>query len=410
MDSDALLKKQPSLFAKIVMVLLALSPILQNYGWGKFDFSFIIMSLLAVCHLLVHGIRKTKVPRTFFLYFGWWYISHLLSSSSIGEFLPLGLIKIAITYIMFVDLFDLDYFMSKYKKIALVVIIYFYIQEVGRIFVGIHLPSVFSFLPIAIMDNAQEYIQATLEWERSSSFLQEPAVFAQYLLPLLCYELFDEEREKKWVFIIFLAITLLCSRAGNAMVGLMALTICYGFYLLWYQKGIKKVGYIIFGGVFVLGLLSVFFKTEDGQEVLERAMTMDSESTLDKGYASSTFMRVYQGFYIFSEFSDIYKVIGNDHDSYIQQQAFSSPVISLLYKKQEFSTYFNTFQHVLIYTGYIGVFFIFLFFRDIWKGNSYCGKSLLIVLLALSFISSNFFSQIMALYLLPAMGMKQRKS
>ena len=260
------------------------------------------------------------------------------------------------------------------------------------------------------MDNAQEYIQATLEWERSSSFLQEPAVFAQYLLPLLCYELFDEEREKKWVFIIFLAITLLCSRAGNAMVGLIALTICYGFYLLWYQKGIKKVGYIIFGGVFVLGLLSVFLKTEDGQEVLERAMTMDSESTLDKGYASSTFMRVYQGFYIFSEYSDIYKVIGNDHDSYIQQQAFSSPVISLLYKKQEFSTYFNTFQHVLIYTGYIGVFFIFLFFRDIWKGNSYCGKSLLIVLLALSFISSNFFSQIMALYLLPAMGMKQRKS
>lgn len=399
--------KQPPLFAKMVMVLLLLSPILQCYGWGKFDFYFIIISLLSVWHLIIHGIRNTKVPRTLFWYFGWWYVSHLLSSTSVGELLPLGLIKIAITYMMYIDLFDLDYFMSKYKKIAGLIIVYFYAQEIGRMLVGVHLPSVVSFLPIAIVEDAQGFIQASIEAERSSSLFKEPAVFAQYLLPLLCYEIFCDERKRNWKYIIILIITLLWSRTGNAMVGLLALAGCYGFHLLWFQKGLKKIGYIILGGLFVVGALTIFFRTEGGQNIYDRVMTVDSESTIDKGYASSTFMRIYQGYYIFDEFSDFYKVIGNDHDNYIRQRAFASPLIYFLYKKMDFITYFNSFQHVLIYTGYIGVFFILLFFKEIWKENSYIGKSILIVMFALSFVSYNFFTPIMALYLLPAISLQE---
>lgn len=399
--------QRPPFFARMVMVLLLLSPILQCYGWGKFDFSFIAMSLLAVCHLVIHGIRKTKVPYSFFIYFGWWYISHLLSSNSIGEFLPLGLIKIAITYIMYIDLFDLDYFMKKYKKIAGFIIAYFYIQELGQLLVGVHLPSFVSFLPFAVTDNAQEYIQASIESERSSSLFKETAVFAQFLLPLLCYELLENKQKKNWTYIIFLTITLLWSRAGNAMIGLIVLSICYGISILKFQQGFKKVVYIVLGASMAIGGLTVFMRTEGGQKVLDRASTIGIEETLDKGYANSTFMRIYQGYYIFDEFSEFYKLVGNDHDSYIQNRAYASPVMSALYRNFDFVTYFNAFQHVLIYTGYIGVFLIFLLFSGIWKGNTFCGKSMLTVLIALSLISSNFFNAIMALYLLPAIGFKE---
>ena len=399
--------QKPPFFARMVMVLLLLSPILQCYGWGKFDFSFIVMSLLAVCHLVIRGIRKTKVPRTFFFYFGWWYISHLLSSTSIGEFLPLGLIKIAITYIMYIDLFDLDYFMSKYKRIAGFIIAYFYIQELGRIFVGVHLPSVVSFLPIAVMEDAQEYIQSTIEWERSSSLFKEPAVFAQFLLPLLCYELFGRIK-RNWKYILFIVVTLLWSRAGNAMVGLIAISFCLGFSILKYEKGVKKITYSILGIGFVIGSLSIFIKTDAGQQIIERANNMNLESTLDNDYAGSTFMRIYQGFYIFDEYSTLYKIIGNDHDNYIQQQAFSSPIISFLYSRKDFVVYFNAFQSVLIYTGFIGLILIFLFLKGVYKENTFCGKSLLIVLIVLSFVSANFFNHITALYLLPSLGMKEK--
>ena len=398
--------KQPSLFARIVMVLLLLSPILQCYGWGKFDFSFIVISFLALCHLLNHGIRNTKVPHTLIFYFGWWYLSHILSSSSLVEFLPLGILRIIITYIMFIDLFDLDYFISKYKKIAGFVIIYFYIQELGRV-LGVHIPSVFPFLPIAVMEDGQEYIQLTMEWSRSASLFKKPAVFAQYLLPLLILELFYNKK-KNWMLISILVLTLLCSKTGNGMVGLLALFICYIINIIKKQKGIKLVSSLVMGFLLSVLLLTVYFKTDAGIEMNERISTVGVEDTVDKGYASSTFMRIYQGFFIFSEYSNLYKIIGNDHDSYIQSCAYNSPVISALYGKNDMVTYFNAFQNVLIYTGYIGIFIIFLFFRYLWKGNTLCGKSLLFTLIVLSMVASVYFTNTMALYLLPAIALKNK--
>lgn len=398
--------KQPSLFARIVMVMLLLSPILQCYGWGKFDFSFIIMSLLAVCHLLIHGVKYTRVPQTLFLYFGWWYLSHILSSSSAVEFLPLGIIRIIITYIMFIDLFDLDYFISKYKKIAGFVITYFYLQELGRV-IDIHIPSVFPFLPIAVMEDGQEYIQLTMEWSRSCSLFKEPAVFAQYLLPLLALELFNNKK-RNWKLISILCITLLCSRTGNGLVGLLALFICYVFSIIIRQKGIKLVSSLLFGSLFSCLLLTVYFKTDVGKEMNERISTMGVEDTVDRGYAGSTFMRLYQGFFIFSEYSDLYKIIGNDHDTYIQSRAYNSHVISALYGKNDMVTYFNAFQNVLIYTGYIGLLLMFLFFRYLWKGNTLSGKSLIFTLIVLSMVASVYFTNTMALYLLPAIALKNK--
>ena len=398
--------KKPPIFARMVMVLLLISPILHCYGWGKFDFSFIIMSFLSCWHLLIHGIRNSKVPFLLFCYFGWWYISHVLSSTSFGELLPLGLIRIVITYMVYIDLFDFHYFMSKYKKIVGFVILYFYIQEIGRIFVGFKLPSILPFLPFAVTDDVQSFVQANIDSVRSSSLFKEPAVFAQYLLPFLCYEMFAPSQRRNWKYIILLTITLLWSRSGNAMVGLITLAVCYGVQIFKNQKGFKKFGYFIFSGIFVLGVLTIFFKTEGGQKIMERTITIDSESTIDKGYPTSTFMRIYQGFYIFNEYSSYYKIVGNDHNSYIQERAFSSSIISSLYKKREFVSYFNTFYNVLIYTGFIGFFLIFLFFCELWKGNTFCGKSMMLLLFMISLISANYFNEIMTLFLLPIIGMR----
>lgn len=396
----------PSQFAKMVMILLIISPVLECYGWGKFNFAFIVMSLLAVYHLMTNGFRHTKAPKNFFLYLGWWYLSHVLSSSSIGELLPLGLFKIALTYKMFIDIFDLDYFMPRYKTVANLIIAYFYVQEIGKLTVGIHLPSVIPALPIAIQEDAQAYIQSSIESERSSGFFKEPAVFAQFLLPLLCYELLAKAKNN-WKYIAFLGITLLWSRAGNAMIGLLAVAVCYLFYVIRFQKGAKKFGIIIFGAVFAIGCLAIFMNTDGGQKIKERADSIGMEDTIDKGYAGSTFLRMYQGLFIFEEYPRIYKLIGNDHDTYITNKALSSPILSKFYKQKDFVIYFNTLYAVLIYTGYIGLILLILFFRDAWKGNTYCGKSILIVLISLFFISSNFFTQIMTFYLLPTLGMKE---
>lgn len=399
--------KRLSLFSKAVMIFLLLSPILQCYGWGKYDFSFIIMSFLSVIYLFTHGVDINKYSKKLLLYWVWWYLSHILSCTSVGEVLHLGIIRIAITYIVFIDIIDLKFFMSKYRKLSYIIIGYFYLQEFSRIVLNVHLLSVATFLPLAVMDDAQEYYSILSESVRSSSLFKEPAVFAQFLLPLLCYELFGKNKANV-LFICFLCLTLLWSRAGNAMVGLMALGICYVFKMLKNGNLLRKKGQILIASSIVLLSVSFFLKTEDGQKVIERAVTIDAESTVDKGYVSSTFFRIYQGYFIFNEYSTLYKLLGNDHESYIRQSAYNSPVIRGLYSSREFVVYFNSFQSVLIYTGLIGLIIMLFFFKSVWKNNSYCGKSMLFLLIAISLVSSNFFSTTMALYLIPAIALKER--
>jgi hypothetical protein len=405
------IKKQPSSFAKVVMLLLILSPVLQCYGWGKFDFSFIIMALLSVYYIVVKGVNFKKTPGKLILYWGWWYLSHLISSSIAGDIFHLGIIRIAITYLMYIDMFEIEYFMSKYKTVASIVIGYFYIQEFSRIVFGVTLLPVAEFLPLAIMDDAQEYYSLTLESVRSSSFFKEPAVFAQFLLPLLCYELFGKtKKDVKYILLVF--ITLLWSRSGNAIVGILAIGVCYIFGILVNKYNTKTRLYVILGAVVAIIISSFFLKTEDGRNILERADTIDAESTIDRGYASSTFLRVYQGYFIFTEYSPFYKIVGNDHESYIQQQAFQSPVISALYSnsKREYRPYFNSFQSALIFTGIVGLLILIALLMEVWKGNTFCGKSLLFLLIALSLVSSNFFTTTMAYFLVPAIALKQKNS
>ena len=400
-------KKRHSMFSKVVMIFLILSPVLQCYGWGKYDFSFIILSLLSVIYLFIQGVNINKTTKKLLLYWSWWYLSHIVSSTSVGELLHLGIIRVVITYLVFIDIMDLDYFMSKYKKISYIIIVFFYIQEFSRIVLGVHILSVATFLPLAVMDDAQEFYSILSETDRSSSFFKEPAVFAQFLLPLLCYELFGKNKVNV-LFICILCLTLLWSRAGNAMVGLIALGICYIFKMLKNGSLLIKKGQLLLASSIVILGVSFFLKTEDGQKVIERAVTIDAESTVDKGYVSSTFFRIYQGYFIFNEYSTLYKLLGNDHESYIRQSAYNSPVIRGMYSSREFVVYFNSFQSVLIYTGLIGLIIMLFFFKSVWKNNSYCGKSMLFLLIAISLVSSNFFSTTMALYLIPAIALKER--
>ena len=73
------------------------------------------MSLLS--GIFIYSWRSiNKTTKKLLLYWGW-YLSHILSSTSVGELLHLGIIRVAITYLVFIDIMDLDFFMSKYKNL-----------------------------------------------------------------------------------------------------------------------------------------------------------------------------------------------------------------------------------------------------------------------------------------------------
>lgn len=388
--------KKISSFDKVVTIILLLSPILQTYGWGKFDFAFILTVFLAIIHVFRKGFQVSKVfPKWLLLYILFWYFSHVLASSSISGFFPLGLFRVLLVYYLFFDCVNLDYLLSKYKLIAAICIGFFFVQELSMLITHNRISGVFSFLPLALDVDSEQFFERIITGDRSSSFFSEPAHFVQFLLPLLsiCFLYY---RKAQIIWIIVLISTLLLCQSGNALFGISAVLIVYLF-----KKGADNAGFRRFGSFFaaflvVLSLGYLYLSSERGQDLLLRKDSISLKSVEDRGYGGSGFMRVSRGYYVFKEYSTLNKIIGDDNPDDILDAIHQSRASGFF---GENDMYLNTAQTILCYTGIIGSVLFILVLISLWKSTSVCGKSIVLTFLVLSFIASLFFTETMALYL-----------
>ena len=378
-----------NLFQKIVSISLILSPILNIYGWGKYNFSFIIILFLSVINIFMISRNQKKIPKTLYIFFVFWLLSHFISSYNIH----FGLIRIFLSIILFYNCIKLPFFIKAYRNIAFICIIFFFIQEIGYYFSGIRIVGILQFMPIALnIDNISYYLMNMAEYERSSSFFSEPAHFAQFLLPILTIELFAFNTIK-WKYVGIILITLLLTQSGNALFGLVVILASY-FFRISHNKRINFSQRFIMTitSVAIVAILGYSFTNSDiGKKLLSRADTI--QNTTDFTYASSGFIRIWRGYYVFEEFDPVYKFIGNDNPDYISTKINSS-IVSVFFN-EEHDRYLNGVQQFLISTGYIGVLIFIIFIVKSWKKTNYCGKTLLMTMIAILFIASIYFTDSM---------------
>ena len=74
-----------SSFQKFVTWILVLSPILQTYGWGKYDFAFILTSIAGVLAIINKQFDYKKLPKFLLLYLCYLFFVHIISATSIQE-------------------------------------------------------------------------------------------------------------------------------------------------------------------------------------------------------------------------------------------------------------------------------------------------------------------------------------
>ena len=387
------------------MMTLLLSTILQTYGWGKFDFASILTLLLATISLFLHGREKPQMPFWLGVYFAFWYFSNMLCNDFPQAVFPMGIIKAFLVYLMFYNTgLRLNYFIGKYRKIALVCIVFFVIQTISRVFFNHVIVGVLSFLPVAIVSDNAGYLLWLSEMDRDSSFFSEPAMFVQFLLPLLVIELFYFPK-KSWGRIIAIVLTLLFLQSGNALLGLAVIAVFYLWKYIIQKKSVKSIFSVILV-LIVAGIGAfVYIQSDMGQALSNRSVTIQNDSYETTGYATSGFIRIYRGYYIYNEYPLKYKIIGNDNEDYIQEVIGHSKMSWAFHDE----TYVNTVQAFLIYTGIIGTFFYLLFFINQWRKTNYCGRNILALLMMLSFIAALHFREIMALYLMIPFAMKKEE-
>lgn len=385
-----------SWYSKFVTIVLLLDSVLDFYGTSDTSFSAVLQAFCIVVYFCFYLRNRDlyNVPTFFVIYF-----VYLIAVSIIANYsFPIGYLKILLWYFVFFNAIDFRYLLKSYQSIAIVVIGFFYIQELTHAITGTRILGLIPGLPLRLtaenMSDVSGFLSNISTNTRSSSIFSEPAHFAQWLFPLLCIRLFSNEfYSLKRAFIII--VTLLLTKSGNAVFGLAAVGT---FYIYHNFIRVGSMSAKIKGlSIIIVGLFAVYIYSNSsiGSEVMDRRETLSVAEEMDKGYATSSFMRIYRGYFIYADYNPVEKIFGNPSTDAMDRHINNSG-ISALFKEGD--TYMNTVHRILTYTGLVGVLLIILMISSFWKGNTPAARALLFIWVVLSFISSGFFAGYTTVY------------
>lgn len=395
-----------SLFSKIVTYVLLLYPIFKPYGW-KYSISYIVAMILAFFFIVYRinkgtfRIKKGKIPWLLSVYFFYSMFVNVITETNIAYALPIGLVMSYMMAYLFFENIKFDYFVKTYRIIAIVCIAFFWFQEFSFQATGYRPVGMIPFLPIQDQGESANDIafQQMYLNERSNSFFGEPAHFVQFLLPLLCIELFSVY--KSYYRALTIVLTLLYLRSGNAILGLGVVSVIFVFQLfssrLTFAKKLFLVIVIIaagFGGI-------KYIQSDVGLKLMERQEEVDLKATS----GGSGFLRVVRGYLVYGDFNIIEKIIGVRGQERLEEHT-KKFAAAFSYGQ---SDYYNGIQNVLINTGLIGMFIFLSMLIRLWKRNDLCGKSALLCFFALCFISAIMMSEVMWTFLIIALHCQEKQ-
>ena len=305
---EKVLEKDVSEFSKIVTWLLVLSPIIRNYGWGRYDFSFIATVVLAVVYLMKYGFRN-RMPGMLALYLVYCYVSVIINATSASSLVELSIPKVFLSYMMFFDVVNMKYLIKVLKTTSIIFVIFFFFQEISYYVTGRRISGMLTFLPLNIGLTGSDignYYSKLVVAERSASFFSEPSHFAQYVLIALCLELYYDKSKKHLLYSLLLLGALVLSQTGTAILGLL---VVFVFYLIPYiqRKSFQSKIIAIFFIIVSVAGVAYFTTTSMGQKMMERSEQL---SATDHGTALSGFRRIYRGYFVFAEYTPIEAITG----------------------------------------------------------------------------------------------------
>lgn len=302
-------------------------------------------------------------------------------------------IPFCLCFLQFPQLLSFKYIKKYYRILAYCSIIFFCVQEIMYYFLGWRLMGLIPFLPVSYSYTTMSAFIAKMSvLDRSMSFFLEPAHFAQYILGYLALIL-GENSYKGKIFSkesIIVSVVLLMTWSGNAI---LITCLLWAIFILKVNINRYLKYIVIIPTIFIVASVSFTYisTSEKGAKILERS----SELSVNQNRVSSGMMRIYRGYFVFSEMNEIEQLFGVGTGT-IPDVVEDSPYIFMFL---EFERYVNTAQAILIGDGIIGTIFFLMFLLSMtFKGNSF---SILYVSLfiGLSLMEGFWLSSKMLLYL-----------
>lgn len=385
-------------FRNVAMFLLAWFPILNIYksplplGYGS------VLVLLLWVVSLIQGTtlrRSLSLPRQYVIFWGWCAVAYFISylpQLKIGALIPGGfnLFIFSITLGFLLSIFDIESF-KKHSKIVVVaagVILVF--QEALYFTTGSRPIFLLPFGQLMDEISVPELIAEQMRMDRSSSLFREPAHFAQYLLPLLCLELFSERNKEKLFtpYSIFIIAILVLLRSGNGFLGLVILLIVKAWTYLKNVRMGTKIMAILIAAPLAFYAVSSYISTEVGSAMLERTNELENDDS------AASYIRVYRGYALYSELPFANQLFGINDDRLMQVIPRTS--ISYLFAGTLTNdTYMNGVQSVMIHQGLIGLLLCVWMYVGFARRRPLQSKMQIWLLLLLSLFGQTFMSNSM---------------
>ncbi len=295
--------------------------------------------------------------------------------------------------------FDFNCAIKIYEKVVMGVCFYLIAQVIAFNLFGIVLPWYIKGLPLYIGTEVEYYMQHFMKmytyFYRPTSVFLEPAMVAQYVLPMVIFKLFCKKANSKnsLIIAIFISVSLVLSTSGQSIVVLSL------FWFIWFLKNIIYKRNLIYKIATLILITSIgfsvfyFYNTNDSfQLTLNRFNSIDTE-----GGVNSVNLRVLRGFSVYEKINLPFKIFGiglGNLTAHLIEYEIMTP-----FDKEMGMEYMNSFSYILVSGGIIGIsLFLWAMFDLFLKGTTYA-RYIIVLILVLSLMASIYSSPIWALYM-----------
>ncbi|PNT91550.1 hypothetical protein [Clostridium thermosuccinogenes] len=259
--------------------------------------------------------------------------------------------------------FNIDFAAKTIVSVALINAVYGVIQYISYHFFGRILPWYFGFLPIKygtyLIEN-QSYYFSNFGF-RFSGLFSEPAHFSQYIAIALVVTLFykSESFRIKRISMVLLSILFIFvlllngSGTGFAMV-LFVLSI-----VVVNLRGKKLTTVLLKYSLITLAVFAIVYISTSN------ALSMGLERILSTSELSSSNIRIFRPFFIFSNLPFFNKIFGVGYANY-SEYVINSP-LATSYELSMKSAWTNTIGYILVGSGFVGMLFYLRFYIHLLK-------------------------------------------
>ena len=377
--------------SRLAMLALALFPILNYYQGPVLSYGYWAFFVVIAGAIIEKGKNLFIYPRFYFLFWGYCAIDIFIAACDVKltYFMPGGISLFTWSILLgfIVRFFDEKYFIRYTSILFAFSAVVLVLQEVFFWSTGSRFAA---FLPLGnnltYGISRSELLAVQTYSSRSCSIFAEPSHFAQFVLPLLAYDLFNKKNKKKLMPILSLIIVsvLLLLRSGNGLIGAMLLLLGKVFlYIRTHKFHSIIVALLLIPIAFYT--IKRYADTEYGESVIERTSEMENDES------AGSYIRLFRGYVVYSDLPTFNKIFGISLDRLLQMK-----LPSILFTGDKmYDSYFNGVQTVLIHLGIIGFSLLLFFYYNLARDGNSVSIAVVLTLLVLALMGQMYLSPTM---------------